>query len=536
MRFAKGILPLLILLPAVVYVSPGAAQVQSERVLTWPSPPAEPVLRLDGVVRKLANFEVAIQGSADGTLRRIDKLKRPTGVDFDERGRLLVTDSRQGALLRLDLDLGVALVFGTGTTPALKRPLGVAAGLGGTIFVADGDLGLVVAFSTGGDVVATYGGGSLSEPVDVALSPDGARLFVADAKANSIVSFDVASRRQIDSFGGRGKGVAEFNRPGAVTVDKEGNLLIVDRLNARVQLFDSGGAFTRAIYGAPRSTFSRPSDVAVDDRGRIFVTDEPQSLVQVYDADLEPLLEFGRYGLGDGEFLGVAGIAVKGQRLAVVDYAGGRVQTFHLYGIEPATALAEPAPRVVPEPERPAAADSRAVAAEPAEEPAEPVASAEPEASATEVEPTPEAERVEESLAQPAASAPEAAAPAEPAETAAFEVAVQLVELIDDWAAAWSSQDVERYLTFYASDFLPANGMSRDQWSARRRQRIEAPESIEVRIETAEVDLLNPDRAEVTFLQSYRSDRFSDRVRKVLVLVREVGGWKIAAETVLESL
>ena len=51
-----------------------------------------------------------------------------------------------------------------------------------------------------------------------------------------------------------------------------------------------------------------------------------------------------------------------------------------------------------------------------------------------------------------------------------------------------------------------------------------------------EVDLLSPDRAEVSFLQSYRSERFSDRVRKTLVMVREAGGWKIAAETVLETL
>lgn len=519
MRFDRGILPLLLFLPALLtggLSSPAGAQGSPARVLAWPSPPAEPVLRLDSVVKQLANFEVAVQGSTDGTLRRVDKLKRPTGVDFDERGRLWVTDSRQGVLLRLDLNLGVALVFGTGTHPALKRPLGVVSGPDGTVFVADGDLGAVIAFSTGGNVVATYGGGSLSEPVDVALSTDGSRLFVADAEADSIVTFDVASRRRVESFGGRGKGVAEFNRPGAVTVDDRGNLLIVDRLNARVQLFDAGGAFTQAIYGAPRSTFSRPSDVAVDASGRVFVTDEAQSRVQVYDADLEPLLEFGGNGLGDGEFLGVSGIAAWGDRLAVVDHAGGRVQIFHLYGIEP---------------ERPAAAEAAAdvgAGDEPAEEPGEPREAPEPETPIAEPETVEEPEQVEEVPATEPEPSPD-----EPAE---FEVEVQLVELVDAWADAWSNQDVERYLTFYARDFLPTNGTSRDQWSAQRRQRIEAPESIEVRIEAAEVDLLNPERAEVTFVQLYRSDRFSDRVRKVLVLVREVGGWKITAETVLEAL
>jgi hypothetical protein len=42
----------------------------------------------------------------------------------------------------------------------------------------------------------------------------------------------------------------------------------------------------------------------------------------------------------------------------------------------------------------------------------------------------------------------------------------------------------------------------------------------------------NANRAEIEFLQSYDSDSFSDTIVKTLVLVREEGAWKIAAELV----
>lgn len=535
MRRLRGISPLIFALLVLALTAgaansrAGAKEPPGERP-AWPAPPADPIVRLDGVIKKLVNFEVAVQGAVNAALRRVDKLKRPSGVAFDERGRLLVTDSRQGVLLRLDLDLGVALVFGTATTPTLKRPLGVASGPDGTIFVADGDLGQIVAFSSDGNVVATYGGGSLAEPVDVALSADGAELYVADSKADSVVRFDVASRREIERFGSRGKGAAEFYGPGAVEVDAEGNLLVVDRLNARVQLFDSTGAFTRAIYGAARSSFSRPRDVTVDAGGRIFVTDEAQSQVQVYRSDLEPLFEFGRNGLGPGEFLGVGGIAAGGDRLAVVDHAGGRVQTFHLYGAE--------RPGLQPVIAETGSTDS--VPAVPVESPAEPIQMPDPGRPETPARPEPPAAAAPET--QPAVEpAVESTAPAPPDSEAPpgepeADLESLLADLVLDWAAAWSAQDVERYLTFYSESFLPANGSSRDRWSAERRERIGAPASIEVGIEATEVDLLNPDRAEVIFLQSYHSDRFSDRVRKALVMAREAGGWKIVAETVLETL
>jgi hypothetical protein len=102
---------------------------------------------------------------------------------------------------------------------------------------------------------------------------------------------------------------------------------------------------------------------------------------------------------------------------------------------------------------------------------------------------------------------------------------------VRDWAAAWSDRDVERYLTFYATQFVPAKGMSRNAWEAERRRRILGKTRIAVVVDDLTVQTLDDQRAKVTFAQSYEADEYREsRVPKTLDLVREGGSWRIALE------
>ena len=47
-------------------------------------------------------------------------------------------------------------------------------------------------------------------------------------------------------WGGEGSGPGEFRRPTAIAVDKEGNVLVADNGNRRIQKFDSNGRFLDA--------------------------------------------------------------------------------------------------------------------------------------------------------------------------------------------------------------------------------------------------------------------------------------------------
>lgn len=102
--------------------------------------------------------------------------------------------------------------------------------------------------------------------------------------------------------------------------------------------------------------------------------------------------------------------------------------------------------------------------------------------------------------------------------------------LVRSWAAAWSDQAADRYLSHYASDFVPEGGLTQDQWRDLRRWRLAAPRSIRVAVTRLEARLLSEEEARVSFLQTYRSDSYADTVDKVLTLARSEDGWKIRRE------
>ena len=98
------------------------------------------------------------------------------------------------------------------------------------------------------------------------------------------------------------------------------------------------------------------------------------------------------------------------------------------------------------------------------------------------------------------------------------------------WAGAWSKQNVESYLAFYAQDFKTPNGEARSEWEAARKERISSPKKIEVAVESPKVTLKDQNTAVVSFRQTYRSDNLNIRSSKTLVMVRNEGRWLIQQE------
>src|SRR3989475_8145772 len=98
------------------------------------------------------------------------------------------------------------------------------------------------------------------------------------------------------------------------------------------------------------------------------------------------------------------------------------------------------------------------------------------------------------------------------------------------WANAWSKQNVESYLAFYAQDVKPPKGEARSEWEGSRRQRISGPKKIEVAVESPKVTLRDQNSAVVSFRQTYRSDNLNIKSSKTLVMVRSEGRWLIQQE------
>nr|MBV6629352.1 tetratricopeptide repeat protein [Oceanococcus sp. HetDA_MAG_MS8] len=124
---------------------------------------------------------------------------------------------------------------------------------------------------------------------------------------------------------------------------------------------------------------------------------------------------------------------------------------------------------------------------------------------------------------------PQDASPAAP-EPSADRAAV--LDALQEWAAAWSSQDVNRYLASYSADFDPGGGLSLNTWKQQRRARLAAPTSISVQIINPQVRDLGGDTVQVQFVQVYQSNSYADQVNKVMDLRMENGAWRIVEEDV----
>jgi ketosteroid isomerase-like protein len=160
------------------------------------------------------------------------------------------------------------------------------------------------------------------------------------------------------------------------------------------------------------------------------------------------------------------------------------------------------------------------------------VAAAKPPVTVAAAPATPAREPAREPVKPPVAvAAVEAKSPA--AEKAPAGGNAEVVETVRAWAKAWSARDVEAYLAFYGKDFKTPGGEPRAAWEKTRRQRIGAPKSIAVTIESPKVSVAANGQASVTFRQSYRSDVLkATTTTKTLVLARSDGRWLIQQERV----
>jgi len=140
---------------------------------------------------------------------------------------------------------------------------------------------------------------------------------------------------------------------------------------------------------------------------------------------------------------------------------------------------------------------------------------------------------VEVAAAQPKQPAAKPVAVDTPAPKAAAAGKDDVLDAVKSWAQAWSRKDVDAYLGFYAKDFRTPKGEPRADWENGRRQRILAPKSISVTVDTPRVSREGETRAKVTFRQAYKSDTLNSRGMKTLVLVKaDDGRWLIQQEQV----
>lgn len=132
------------------------------------------------------------------------------------------------------------------------------------------------------------------------------------------------------------------------------------------------------------------------------------------------------------------------------------------------------------------------------------------------------------------ASSDESATPVSVAADASDLDSQVILDTVDQWARAWSAQDVEAYLAAYAPDFKPEGSQTHSAWVRQRTERLQSPQFIRVEISNPRVVQINADLTQVTFRQRYESNRLSSERLKALDLRPINGAWLIVREQLLD--
>ena len=129
-----------------------------------------------------------------------------------------------------------------------------------------------------------------------------------------------------------------------------------------------------------------------------------------------------------------------------------------------------------------------------------------------------------------AAPAAKANIPEKTVVSAAVDNSGEVLKTVNAWAAAWSSRDVKKYLSFYAADFKVPGGEKRADWEAARQERISKAQSIQVGVSNATVSFSDSNHATVKFHQSYQAKHLKTSGNKTLLMVKSGGNWLIIEE------
>jgi DNA-binding beta-propeller fold protein YncE len=134
----------------------------------------------------------------------------------------------------------------------------------------------------------THGGGPFNLPTDIDLNPAG-EMFVTDGYGNARVHKFAADGTHILSWGEPGTGPGEFNLPHSVWIARDGRVLVADRENDRVQVFDQNG---KLLTIWPTKLIG-PAVIYVDADNIVYIVEHNAGLVSVLTLEGVRLAQWG---------------------------------------------------------------------------------------------------------------------------------------------------------------------------------------------------------------------------------------------------
>ena len=176
--------------------------------------------------------------------------------------------------------------------------------------------------------------GDLNRPWGVAVR-EGGEVVVAEY-GGTCVSI-ISGNGEKKSFGTHGSGPGQFAGPKGIAIDNEGNILVTDCYNHRIQQLSSTGKHLRTVgtEGSGPLQFQYPRGITVHPHtGKVYVADWSNHRIQVLNSDLTYFSSFGRKGCNNGEFDWAWDVSTDREGdVYVADCDNHRIQVFTVDGV-----------------------------------------------------------------------------------------------------------------------------------------------------------------------------------------------------------
>ena len=136
----------------------------------------------------------------------------------------------------------------------------------------------------------------LSPPSGLCLTQEG-NILLADDFNHRIQVYD-QQFNLVTSFGEKGKDIGQLQYPKGLASDKEGNIFVADSWNHRVQKFDPQGKALQSFgsCGDDKGELNEPYDILVDTSGTLIVVERYNHRIQFFDMDGKSLGWVGQRG------------------------------------------------------------------------------------------------------------------------------------------------------------------------------------------------------------------------------------------------
>lgn len=272
-------------------------------------------------------------------------LQDTSGIALDRQGNIYFADDGNHRIRKIDIQTGIITTVagngrngysgdgGAATQASLNDPSGMTVDLAGNILIADSSNSVIRRVDARTGIITTIVGNggfdfdgdggpaleaTLNFPTDVEVDQSG-NIYVVDSNNNRIRKVDAQTGiittvvgsgpagEPADSGDGGPATSARLQYPRSLLIDSEGNLFVADRDAGRVRRVDASTRIIRTIAGggendddnilATQAQLFGPHRMAMDGAGNLFISEAYASRIRRVDAQTGLVSSFSGFGI-----------------------------------------------------------------------------------------------------------------------------------------------------------------------------------------------------------------------------------------------